>query len=158
MLLGRAVHNSHRFVRQRQKRESQCDAAAADICLFNSRNMFTLLLLFSLFVAAVSSKLGDRESCSCCDDVFKLSKSQPGLRLLSVVSLSLRTSARRARGELNGRPGREPENSLSLSLRWRPAATGDETVPLWAASPGAGREFTTYSKTSFTSTLWLISS
>ena len=60
-LLGRAVHNSHRFVRQRQKakkkRESQYDAAvaAADICLFNSRNMFTLLLLFSLFIAAVSS-------------------------------------------------------------------------------------------------------
>ena len=84
-----------------------------------------------------------------------LSKSQPGLRLLSVVSLSRRTSATRAHGELNRRPGREPENSLSLSLslRWRAAATGDETAPLWAASPGAGREFTTYSET-HTSTLF----
>ena len=48
---------------------------------------------------------------------------------------------------------RTREFSLSLSLRRRAAATGDETTPLWAASPGAGREFTTYSET-HTSTLF----
>lgn len=144
-----------------KKRESQYDVAAAavDICLFNSRNMFTLLLLFlCLLLQSVRSWGGGggiekARSWDAADDVFKNSHSRRDLGCDFALGglLSLESST-----------GGQGENQHILSLRWRAIATaaGDEAALLRAAYSSIAsidREFTTYSETD-SSTLWLISS